>query len=373
MEKAYFISLMMDIRGGTLYRIYCPEDREQVIRVDVPRFVLYHHGTEVYSQFENLRFINAHYASPCYESYDGCLYRKSGELLFVPLGKTSLLLSPSISSFDPAVFAGHDKLTQIQVPEGAPYLFRDGCLFSADMTSLYFVTRETEELLIPAATASVSEAVFRRPFARVSAEPGNPVYSVRDGALYRKRDGTDVLVYIPEGTESLAPDEGIRVSPECLRRCTTLKSVTLPATCRNDLEAFEGQRERLRFSLRLEDGSELPLHVNRSLSLKKSLSLLETGAVEVRPGTEYFYLEQYLRGRLSAPEQKRDLALSAMQLLAEVISRDDAQMLSRVLRDGRLVTRRNIGRLRRLAADRDAPRTAALLEAAEGLPEKLRL
>ncbi len=137
MEKAYFISLMMDIRGGTLYRIYCPEDLDQVIRVDLPWFVLYHHGTGIYDQFYNLRYINAHYGSPCYESYDGCLYRKSGELLFVPMGKDSVRLSPSITSFDPAVFVGHDKLTQIEVPEDSPYIFRDGCLFSADMTNLY--------------------------------------------------------------------------------------------------------------------------------------------------------------------------------------------------------------------------------------------
>ena len=371
MEKAYFISLMMDIRGGTLYRIYCPEDLDKVIRVDVPRFVIYHQGTRIYDQFENLRFINAHYASPCYESFDGCLYRKSGELLFIPMGKDAVRLSPSIISFDPAVFAGHDRLTRVEVPDGAPYVFRDGCLFNTDMTSLYFVTRETEELFIPASVDFIAKNVFQRPYGRVTAEQGNPVYSVRDGALYQSRPEGEVLLCVPEGTKALELPEGVSVSAGCLRWCHSLESVSLPVSARGETEEFESRREQVRFTLRLADGSELPLHLAGALSLKKALSLLESGAVEVRPGTEYFYLELYLRGSLAAPAQKRAMAVSAMQILSEVIRRDDADTLARVLRDGRLVTKRSAARLRRLAREENASRAAALLAEAGDLPEKI--
>ena len=95
--------------------------------------------------------------------------------------------------------------------------------------------------------------------------------------------------------------------------------------------------------------------------------------MDAGPGTEYFYLDQYFRGRIVTPEQKKNFAVSAFRMLSEVVVRDDADMLSRVLRDGRLVTRRNIGRLRRLAVETNAARAAELLDAAEDLPEKIAL
>jgi hypothetical protein len=239
------------------------------------------------------------------------------------------------------------------------------------MTNLYFVTAETKSLTIPASVTSVAESVFSQRFESVTAEDGNPVYYSRDGLLYRRTgEGTEIL-FIPDGIEVLALPEGVRAAPFCLNSCPTLREITISPADGSQVSALEERRDEIRFTVRTGDSGEIPLHLNSSLTLKKALSILRSREVDVSPGTEGLYLELFFRGRIASPEQRRAFSVSVWQILSALIERDDADMLSRVLRDGRLVTGRNIARLRHLAGERNAERCAALLAEAADLPEKM--
>ena len=373
METVEFLNILMQIRGGRLSRIFCPDGNDIVTKIDVPRFVIYHEGTHIYDQFPNLQVIAAHPFSPCYDTYNGCLYKKSGELLYIPIGRESIRLSPDITGYDPKVFADHDKLREIDTSEATGYVFRDGCLYSADMTSLDFVTADTRRLFIPASVSHIGECVFERAFDTIEAEPGNPHWYIRDGALYTLSPWWgETLVRVLEGTEELALGENLRVEDRCLLGCHTLRKLSFPLSAEKAALAFQDRREDISFVLQESDG-ELPLHLNKALPLKKALFLLASGHVDAGPGTEYFYLELFLRGRITEPRQTQLFTVSVFRILSDAVDRDDAEMLSRVLRDGRLVTKRNIGRLRRLAREKNADSAAALLDAAEDLPERIAL
>ena len=275
MAEAEFLGIMMQIRGGRLSRIVCLDDVESITKIDVPRFVIYHERTDIYNQFPNLQVISAHWESPCYDTYNGCLYKKSGELLYIPCGREGIRLSPDITGYDPKVFAGHDKLREIDVSEAPGYVFRDGCLYSGDMTSIDFVTADTRRLFIPATVNFIADCVFTRPFEVIEAEPGNPRWYIRDGALYKTSPWWgETLVRVLEGTEELTLETELRVEPGCMLGCHTLRKLSFPLSAEKTALAFQDHREEISFVLRMKEG-EIPLHLNKALPLKKALELLD--------------------------------------------------------------------------------------------------
>ena len=95
--------------------------------------------------------------------------------------------------------------------------------------------------------------------------------------------------------------------------------------------------------------------------LRKCMQIIEKGKAEVKPGTEILFLELYLAGFIEDAAQIQNFLQSAFQIIIYLIDQNDLNRLQRVIGGGRLITAKNISRLKKHAEENEKAEALALL------------
>ena len=368
----YRPDIMLDIHGHILYGIYCTRGAaDKLTKFYVPREVTYHHKPSLY-WFPNLEEIIADPESPVYETHDGCLYNKRGELLYIPHGKKSLRFYEGITGFDPAVFNGHTNLRDIVTSESDRYVYTNGCLFGSTFRWLYFVSSEVRELVIPESVEHISDCVFENAYEKITVADGNRCFSMKDGVFSGLTwDKKHKVLYVSPDVEEMYLPDGFAIDLRCMRHCHSLKRISFPYESLDELLSLN-LKGRIEYTVRFENGDEVTFDPH-PISLRKYLTVFLEEKVDVRKGTEQIYLDLYFKGKITSPEQKHNFKLSVIQILCHLIDENDTERMTKVLEDNRLVTRRNLRRLIRYAQAAGRDEIKELLIRRTGLPEKTEL
>ena len=338
-------NVFLDMAGKHhLCGIYLKGDVSEFTAFHVPKDVTHHSSAGLY-WFPNLQEIIADPESPVYETHDGCLYTKRGEILYIPHGKTRLHMDACAKDFDPRVFSDHLNLTEIDTRDNDRYIYKDGCLYSKEMTSLYFVSSQVRELVIPASVDRISNCVFDHVYDKIQVAGGNSHFSMRDGILLEAlSDERQKVLYVAPGVETICLPNRFTADPLCMRHCRSVTTVSFPYDSKDELAPFLNPKKRIAYTIRFEDGVSVAFEPY-PLSVKQYLTVLSGSNVDVRKGTEQIYLDIYFMGKILTPAQKHNFRLSVMQILKYLIDTNDTKRMLKVLKDGRLVTKRNWRRL----------------------------
>lgn len=419
--------------GGVVENVVlCPgNDANAVTCIFLPQEVKYHRNQNMYRQFPNLQEILAHPESKQYRSYDGALYNKMGSLVLVPTGKETLHLAPFTCDIQYRALDGLERLREITVDREHPFfMIKNGCLMSRDEIYVHFVADPKRMLYLGKNTTVISKSVLGQPLSGVVIEEGNPYFFYgknmlcRGGKILRLfqwdtvcipncitqitpeeaynllartesicveegnpvfwADGnclfdrqTKEVIFVGKNAEKLTMPEGYQFSKGCLSAADRLREISVPCDLSVRKEAFsftqlEAKRRAAKaytVTVRLPEENAFTVRGE----LRQVLRAVNGADVEVRAGTELVYLELFLSGKLQTSLQLRSIAVSALSILRELIRREDAARLHRVLEDGRLVTEKNIARLLRYAGEtQNAEIVAMLLNAKNGqLPHSM--
>lgn len=353
-----------------------PLDYNNIVSIKVPAQVRYHNGPFFYSAFNNLQELIASPKSTIYETHDGTLC-KSGEILYIPKGKTSLYIDSTICRVGYLAFADCCNLSSIVLdPNNQYFSVVNNCLYNKDITKLYFVPYSCYSYVIPNTVTWISETIKRKFPAEIHVESGNQVYAIRDGILYENNN----IIHIMPGVNSLHLSENAGrilcdmyeietiTADEDNELYTCFNNVLYDKLCAvviyipssvDEITIFPKtkipkdfssmvKKEICKFRVLLDDKRTVSFTCKTS-ELRQCVSVLRSGKTEVKPGTEYMFCDLYLNDQYDAESFLRYFKLSIMQILYRVISDNNIDMMYKILQKGGMVTRNNIKRLMRRA------------------------
>ena len=351
-------------------------DCEKITSVHVPLSIMSHKSWNFY-WFPNLLEIVAHPDSPQYITYDGALYSKYGELLYIPKGKKTIRLAPFLKSIDYRAFWNHNNLKEVSIDSSNDsFDIYHGCLVSKDNKEVYFVANEEQTLYI-SATTQYNRDVIRIPASvtKITAETASqlygyngqrtvitinhPVFRTEDGALYNKK--TKELIFLSSCVRSFDLLDGYTFGRGSLFLAGNLQEISVPQDLQISKGVFECvkgydtvsasyrnmDREYKSITVRCPDGTTYSFPGK----IVKSIRIIQKETVEVKSGTEIIYLEMYLAGKITIPEQKRNFLKSIFQIISFLIDQNDLDRFRKVLEFGGLVTNKNFTRLLKYAHD----------------------
>ena len=390
-------------------------DCEKITSVHVPLSIMSHKSWNFY-WFPNLLEIVAHPDSPQYITYDGALYSKYGELLYIPKGKKTIRLAPFLKSIDYRAFWNHNNLKEVSIDSSNDsFDIYHGCLVSKDNKEVYFVANEEQTLYISATTQYIAQDVLSQHLENIVIEAKNshfefidgmlihdgyilyvlnrdviripasvtkitaetasqlygyngqrtvitinhPVFRTEDGALYNKK--TKELIFLSSCVRSFDLLDGYTFGRGSLFLAGNLQEISVPQDLQISKGVFECvkgydtvsasyrnmDREYKSITVRCPDGTTYSFPGK----IVKSIRIIQKETVEVKSGTEIIYLEMYLAGKITIPEQKRNFLKSIFQIISFLIDQNDLDRFRKVLEFGGLVTNKNFTRLLKYAYD----------------------
>ena len=190
-----------------------------------------------------------------------------------------------------------------------------------------------------------------------------------DGALFDQMKKE--LIFISPLLYSLTVPDGFELGTGSLYSAENLEEISVPygiTVTKKAYGIFNGcsfesfnqkalRREMKAITIRKSDGRTCTF----SGELRKCLQIIEKGKAEVKPGTEILFLELYLAGFIEDQAQIQNFLLSAFQIIAYLIDQNDTARLQRVIDDARLITAKNISRLKKHAEENGKTEALALL------------
>lgn len=392
-----------DVHDGCAWDIYpsrvlfdkYPDPYKECKTLYVPPEINYHCRRTFYSVFPNLQELIASPLSQTYETHDGVLCRH-GTVVYIPHGKKSFYIDKNITAVDYGVFDYCHNLEVITMDsENTAFKVVDGCLYNSDMTKLYFIPYAKKSYHIPNTVTYIDKFVLKNVnLESLSADIENQIFSVEDGVLV---ENNKIIYILPKKTTlsvsaeinsiecSLYGIEKIVVAPEnenymAVDDCLFDKSG-------EKLICFPNNRKRLTVFLHTKlskenqkylDNTEWDItviveknkHLTMNISPKKLnsyLHIIRSGKTDIKPGTEYLFLNLFLSGMLQDEQSRLNFKKSTMLILCRIILDDNIETMKDVLNKTDMVTEKNIRKLVKFAKAEQKTNMEKLLFAYLGL------
>lgn len=208
---------------------------------------------------ESCKVIKVVSGNKYFSAYDGALYNKSGKkLIYVPKGKTSIVLNPNVYELEARELLSAHKLKKIQIKlKNKYYATYQGILYDKKKKKIIVApvgidkivlpkTVEEIDALLDASTDCVDYEVRLKSYQNIKnivLEKGNKYFYVKDGILYDKKDA--ILVYCPKGKTKVNVAKGTKgIGPCAFAACRKLETVQLPNTIEDiSTRAFQDCRK----------------------------------------------------------------------------------------------------------------------------------
>lgn len=416
--------VLFEMSKHFVFNIYCrPEyDPDSITSITMPGDITGHLSWP-YDRFPELQEIITHPDNPRYMTYDGALYSKYGELLYVPLGKETLRLAPFLKRIGHRALWNRNRLKEIVLdPSNKEFQIFLGCLFSKDLRTVYFVVNPEKTLCLAAATENVSEDVLSQKPREIVIDDANPFFETFDGMLIQQgrliytgiRDAVRIpssvtkisfntaielfdatenrtvsaeshpvfhvdnnalfhfpdkkLIYLSPKAHSLVIPDGFSLGYGSLFYASGLESLSVPADlpisndpyCYKISNYIRKEVPPPRYTLTVRWPAGKTISFPGRID--QSFQIIRDNIVEVKGGTEILYLELYFAGKITDPQQKRNFAVSVFQIIKYLIDQNDLERFRRVIDDDHLITRKNIARLKTYAKSLDRAEIVRLMD-----------
>lgn len=405
-----------DIHGNAMHGVYA---ESSPMEFHIPEEVTSHLNWSIYDAFDTLQAMYAHPDSEAYECFDGAVYsKKTQTLLYIPLGKTTLHIPGHIRYIAQQVLARRN-LETITVDADNPHLrVVDGMLYDAEMKTLYFVPPCCEVLSIVETVTHIDRAVLLRSYASIEVAEGNTAFWASGDWLMKGRSvvscrtdngrlhipaevrphfltdaenewrlwnlrevtvsedhpdccGIDGIVYTKDRTmllylpayvqQAVFPNELKSLEGVHFDKCPALRMISVHVDTQFTAHDLEKLHEDCRIEVRLDDETAVSLPRIDSYEMAACIRFLKSGEAEVKPGTEQFFADCFLRNRNPSAAFAHVMHLSAWQIMKCIVEQNDLARMQALLNDGRLLTKKNRKRARALAEERGLAEMQALL------------
>ncbi len=348
-----------------------------VTSVRVPYEVQSHKNHTIYASMWELEELIAHPESPVYETMDGALCRRTGSIEYIPRGKRSLHIDKKINQIAYKALALCNQLETITVdPDSEYFTVFNNCLFNKEMTRLEFVPRTVKTLILPEQLKTIGiDAFWWMNAEKIEIADGNGKFSVKDDVLYQ---GSEIIYMQPHVSElhigkevqnirwSLNQIHSITADPlnprytvvdntlfnkngsQLLYRAGNRDSVTV--FLHTEFEKDDNAAEDCMIHVIVDDDRRLSFRGNEK-KLKYYQNIIRNHLSDIKPGTEYLFLEMYLTGWNSDESFMRNFKLSTMQILRRIIADNDLEIMKKVLENGTIMTKKHLERNLKQAQD----------------------
>ena len=324
----------------------------------------------VFRFHEKLKEITVDPANESFHMLSGCLYSKDNRsVYFVADPRKRLYLSAEAKNISEDVLS--QDLSSVFIEDGNPYFHTEGGMLINQDRIEYIFNRDS--VIIPHAvtkiTRETAEKLFGKNGSRTVNAYDHPVFKVRDGALFDQT--RKELIFISPATVSLTVPDGFTLGTGSLYSAEHLEEISVPygiSVTKKAYGKFNGytfeafnhkalRRQMKAITVRKADGKICTFPGE----LRGSMQIIEKGKAEVKPGTEILFLELSLAGFIEDPVQIQNFMRSAFQIMTYLVDQDDLTRLQRVIGGGRLITAKNISRLKKHAEENEKAEALALL------------
>lgn len=322
---------------------------------------------------ENLEEIFVDSANDLFCMQHGCLSSKNGRsVYFVANQERTLYISATTVYISEDVFS--QNLCSIIIEKGNPYFEVVNGMLIRDGQILYNLN--SDNICIPRSVTKITTETASKLFGssekRTVTAIEHPVFQVENNALFNKM--TKEMLFLSPWANSLIVPYGYSLGVSSLYCADNLEEISVPidiVISKNvfrDINNISGKNYNRKIMNRTLKSITVRWPDGKSCTFPgeiiKSIHTIQKKTVEVKSGTEILYLELFLAGKITSPEQKRNFSVSIFQILTYLIDNNDLERFRRVLDYGGLVTSKNYSRLRKYAQDLERREIVRLLDEA---------